>query len=363
MNKVITFLLLLSVVSGAFFMTRSFVSVSEDFQFNPGWTIKEFAERNNIKPGTVKKQLQDRLELLRELSGSTRLSELNISEDQFRKIISHSKLGDLPKSFLLKIVIWALGLCLIFWYGLTVKNKKWIGKIRFIIMIAVFLGLGFFAGPSPNPMESTVQIVKYFAGSETKYQYAVPIFIVFVVFSVIGPKFFCSWACPLGALQESVFNIPFLKNRKLRPPFIWSIIVRGILFVIALLWLLVFADYFHGRSVYRVVNYFNIFNPSRLNSVALYTLPLFLMASFFIFRPFCHWICPFGFVSWVLEKFSVGRVRVKKNLCIDCKLCIKSCPTDAMSGILDGQKKAFQADCWSCGKCISKCPEEAIIFK
>ncbi|MBN1913217.1 MAG: 4Fe-4S binding protein, partial [Candidatus Omnitrophica bacterium] len=161
----------------------------------------------------------------------------------------------------------------------------------------------------------------------------------------------------------SIFNIPVLKKRRLRIPFAWGMVSRVILFVMFLLGLSVFADYFNGRSLFHHVNYFNIFNPSRLTTAALYILPLLLVLSFFIFRPFCHWVCPFGLLSWILEKISLGRIRVDRKLCIDCKLCVKACPTYAMRGILDNQKKIFQADCWSCGKCVSSCPKDAIVFK
>jgi len=363
MRNTIVFILILSVVLGAFFITKTTVNNPANTQLNLNWTIKELGDRNDIKPGTIKKQLCDRLGIQKELYGSTRLSELNIWEDQLRAVVSPFKIGALPRFFLLKIIIWAIGLGLIFRYVLTARNKSRIDKTRVVIMAAVFIGFGFIAGPSPNPMESTVQLVKHFAGIETKYQYMVFLFLIFAVLSLIGPKFFCSWGCPLGALQESIFNIPILKKKRLRIPFAWGITSRVILFVMFLLGLLVFADYFNGRSIFRSVNYFNIFDPSRLSTVALYTLPLLLILSFFIFRPFCHWICPFGLLSWIFEKVSVARVRVERKLCIDCKLCVKVCPTDAMRGILGNQKKVFQADCWSCGKCISSCSQDAVIFK
>lgn len=363
MKKIIIFVLLLFAALGAFFIYGDIANKPASVQFDSGWTIKEYGERNDIKPGTIKKQLQDSFGIQQELYGSTRLNELDISDDQLREALNRSKTWALPRFFLFKIIIWAFGLWLIFRYVLTARNKKRIDTIRAIIMVFVFLALGFLTGPSPNPMESTVQLVKYLAGIETKYQYAALIFVIFALFSIVGPKFFCSWGCPLGALQESIFNIPFLKNKKLKIPFVWSMTVRVILFVVFLLGLLVFADYFHGRSIFHYVSYFNIFAPSGLSATALYALPLLLILSFFIFRPFCHWICPFGLISWVLEKVSISRIRVERDRCSDCNLCVKACPTDAMRGILDNQKKVFQADCWSCGKCISSCAKDAVVFK
>jgi len=361
MKTFVIWSILLSAVLGAFFIAQSTVKPPASIPFNPNWTIREFADRNDMKPGAVKRLLRERGTLRQELYGSTRLSELNLAEDQVRKALSRS--SDLPRFFVLKFGIWALGLGFILQYVLTVRNKTRIGRIRAAVLAVVVLGLGFLTGPSPNPMQSTVHLAKYLAGIAPLYRYAAFVFLIFAVFSVISPKLFCSWACPLGALQETVFNIPLLKRYKLRIPFAWGMATRIVVFVALLLGFFVFAGDLHGRSLLRPVNYFNVFEPSKLGSAALYTLPVLVLLSFFIFRPFCHWICPFGLLSWILEKVSVRRIVVDRDPCVDCRLCVKACPTDAMRGILDSQKRIFQADCWSCSKCVASCPHDAIQLK
>jgi polyferredoxin len=265
-----------------------------------------------------------------------------------------------PWIFILKIALWILILVLAFRFILRPGNRESFHKVRAIILVAVFLIFGFLWGASPDPMESVVQLVKSLAGLQPKYHFALGVFLIFAVLSVIGPKFFCSWGCPLGALQETVFNLPALKKKRIQTPFLPSMIVRGVLFIVFLLGVFAFDG---GRSIFRHVNYFRVFTPADLAPTALYTLPLLFIFSFFMFRPFCHWICPFGFTSWFLEKVSLSRIAIDKSKCIHCKLCVNACPTKAMGGILDGKKRLGQADCWSCGKCVSECPESAVIFK
>lgn len=364
MKKLLVFCLLLFTVLYAAFILKASLTVNADTKVDTNWSIKELADKNDIKPGEIKKQLAYSFDIKQELYGSTRLSQLKLSEQQLRDVVSRIRDKDLPWMFILKIVIWAFGLGLIWQFLLEGKNKKRIQSIRAVILLVVLFGGGFLLGPSPNPMESLVQLGKTFAGFEGSRQYAIGFFVIFIIFSVIGPKFFCSWACPLGALQESIYNIPGLIHRRFKIPFRFSIAIRGIVFIGFLLSLFVFSNFFHGRSFFQSVNYFGIFNPAQLSKAALYTLPVFLVLSFFTFRPFCHLICPFGFVSWFIEKITLKRISLdNKAKCVDCKLCVKVCPTGAMGDKLEGKNRMIQADCWSCGKCISACPQDIVVFK
>lgn len=360
MKKIFVYGLFALVLAGAFFIApwgRSNLSLDN---VGSQWTVKEFASYLDLKPGVIKNRISNDFDIKKEIYGSTRLSELGLSQKEIREFVSRVEGVNSPWIFILKIAIWVLILFVALRYVLTFGNRARIHKIRSIALVAVFLLFGFLWGASPNPMESVVQIVKSLAGLQPKYRFALGIFLIFAVLSVIGPKFFCSWGCPLGALQETVFNLPVLKKKRIQTPFLPSMVVRGILFAAFLAGFFLFDG---GRSIFRHINYFRIFTLSDLAPAALSTLPLLFILSFFMFRPFCHWICPFGFVSWFLEKVSLSRIAIDKSKCIHCKLCSKACPTKALGGILDGKNRLAQADCWSCGKCISECPESAVIFK
>jgi polyferredoxin len=360
MKRTLIYGLFVLALAGAFFIApwvRNDLSVDK---VDSQWTVKELAGYLDLKPGAIKNRISNDFDIKGEIYGSTRLSELGLSQKEIQRFVRRVEGESSPWLFILKIAIWVWVLAFALRYILTLRNRKHIHKIRVIVLADVFLIFGFLWGASPNPMESVVQLVKSLAGLQPNYHFALGVFLIFAVLSVIGPKFFCSWGCPLGALQETVFNLPVLKKKRLQAPFLPSMIVRAVLFISFLLGIFVFDG---GRSIFRHFNYFKVFTPSDLVSVALYTLPVLFVLSFFMFRPFCHWICPFGFISWFLEKVSLNRIVVDKKTCIDCKLCVKACPTKAMSGILDGKNRLVQADCWSCGKCVSECPESAVILK
>jgi formate hydrogenlyase subunit 6/NADH:ubiquinone oxidoreductase subunit I len=113
--------------------------------------------------------------------------------------------------------------------------------------------------------------------------------------------------------------------------------------------------------LYHHINYFKIYNWD-LASAALYSLPLVILASLFVYRPFCQLICPFGLYSWLLENAAINRIRILEERCIKCQSCVRNCPTQAMEGIYQAKRKHFLPDCWSCGVCTEVCPTNAIKY-
>jgi NAD-dependent dihydropyrimidine dehydrogenase PreA subunit len=249
---------------------------------------------------------------------------------------------------------------------LFIFNLKNIGKARAIVLICTVLIFGIAFGATPNPMESLVKVFKLFNKMEGEGKILISIFFIFTTFSLIGSKFICSWGCPIGALQECLFNVMGCRSKhSIRIPFWLYSMLRMFIFGVFLVLLFGFGDaVVYGIKdfvVYHHVNYFKIFNFHELAKIALYTLPVFIILSLFIFRPFCHCVCPFGLYSWLLENISINRIHIDTEKCIRCGKCVNVCPTSAMKDIYN-KKVYFLAECWSCGKCKDICPVGAITY-
>ncbi|HJH30424.1 MAG TPA: hypothetical protein C5S51_12200 [Methanosarcinaceae archaeon] len=54
-------------------------------------------------------------------------------------------------------------------------------------------------------------------------------------------------------------------------------------------------------------------------------------------------------------------VRVDRNKCNYCKICISKSPCPAIKPIL--KSDTVRPNCFSCGICIEACPEDALEFK
>jgi len=241
-------------------------------------------------------------------------------------------------------------------------RREWYPRTPYIVFLILSVTIaGFLLGKSPNPMEGAVKVFKSMIGLYPDPTAKVIGFIFFIVLAVVGNKMICGWACPFGALQELVYSIPVLgrtKQRKL--PFIVTNMVRAGLFAIMLLLLFGIIGGRQGTVIYHYVNPFNLFNLDFGTFSILLTVILSLLGSFIVYRPFCQVICPFGFISWITERFSIIRVQIDKDKCVECGLCVKTCPLEAAGDRL--YNKRLPADCFSCARCLNVCPVDAIRY-
>ncbi len=106
------------------------------------------------------------------------------------------------------------------------------------------------------------------------------------------------------------------------------------------------------------MNPFDLFNFDIETVSVGATIVVALVVSFGFYRPFCQFVCPFGFLSWLLERVSIFRVKIDRSRCTDCGACVSACPLDAAKDRVAG--KVFPADCFSCARCLNVCPVDAI---
>ena len=176
-----------------------------------------------------------------------------------------------------------------------------------------------------------------------------------VILTIIGNKLFCGWVCPIGALQEIFRRVPLPEKFKIKLPFKITNLIRISIFVIFVV--LIFTI---GLSIYDYINPFEFLH-WRFTLFATIILSITLIASLFIFRPFCYLICPLGLVTWLVEQLSLIKVKVNKDKCTNCDICIKKSPCPSVPSILNN--KRLRPDCHACGRWLEVCPENALKFK
>jgi NAD-dependent dihydropyrimidine dehydrogenase PreA subunit len=333
-------------------------------EFTVNMSIREIAPTL----GVTGKGLARELALPLEAPKKEPLSELGISQEQLdhatTHILSHHSTG--LKYYLFAAIV-LFGLVYLTRFGRPdnaniSERKLWYPRIPYITCLLVtVLVCGFVLGKSPNPMEGTVKVFKSMVGLYPSMISKLLALIFFVVLAIIGNKLICGWACPFGALQELIYSLPILRKiKRWKTPFGLTNTIRGGLFCVVLLFLFGIVGGRKGFVIYHYLNPFNLFNLDFDHWLILVTVVVSLTLAFFTYRPFCHLICPFGFVSWIAEQISLTRVRIDQEKCTDCGLCIKACPTEAAKDrVLD---KLFGADCFSCARCLNVCPQDAIRY-
>jgi len=80
-----------------------------------------------------------------------------------------------------------------------------------------------------------------------------------------------------------------------------------------------------------------------------------VLASIFIYRPFCTTLCPLGLIYGWMNKISLYQMEIDEEKCIECGKCQRTCKLD-----VDIYKNPTSTACIRCGDCKKACPTGAI---
>ncbi len=258
----------------------------------------------------------------------------------------------------LKFILWVAVLSVAF---LLIIRKKINRNARLILYISSVIIFGIILGSDPSPMGTVKDAIVLYGINRVVFPPRMIAFIVFMILVITANKFICSWGCQFGTLQDFIFRLnrnnrdTGALTRQFKPPFIISNTVR-ILFLV----LFTTAAFIWSIDLFHIIDPFKIFKPSVLNSAGIAFIAALLILSLFIYRPWCHFLCPFGLAGWLGEKISIFKIKVNYNTCIACNACSKACPSTVMEAILKRDK--IIPDCYSCGTCINACPTDSISF-
>ena len=292
----------------------------------------------------------------------TPVRELGISEAQLDDVLLHLQAEAANSFSFLKYWLWPpLLLFALWWLVRGGRGRRYPRAVHLTTLVLVVALFGFALGKAPNPMEGLVKLFKAEAGIYSDFGVKLALFGYFTALALVGNKLICGWGCPFGALQELVYSLPGLSRfRRRKLPFAWSNTLRTGLLLLFVLLIFGWVGGRRGMVLYHYLNPFNLFGfELGLWTVAV-SVVVFLLLSLVLYRPFCELVCPFGWWSWLLERFSLFGIRIDKGRCTDCGACDRACPLPAAAGRVAGA--ALPADCFSCGRCLDACRYEALSY-
>ncbi len=193
---------------------------------------------------------------------------------------------------------------------------------------------------------------------------------ILLLYGIMLGRTICGWLCPFGLIQELLYKIKTPKLKKSPITRILSylkyVILVFFVFIVPITYafrdtpLPAFCKYIcpagtleGGISLLaNKVNdsYFSMLGP--LFTWKFLLLVSIIVASIFIFRMFCRFICPLGALYGLFNKISFFGVKVDNHKCTNCGLCVNKCKLDI--------KTVGDAECINCGECVSVCPTNAI---
>ncbi|MFW6277031.1 MAG: 4Fe-4S binding protein, partial [Prolixibacteraceae bacterium] len=157
-------------------------------------------------------------------------------------------------------------------------------------------------------------------------------FVLPLIIALFYGRAFCGGACPLGAIQDAVVVKPIHLPK-------WLNKTLGLIPYVFLSLAVLFAATGTDFIICRYDPFIGIFRMD--GTFLLISLGVaFLLLGMFIGRPYCRFLCPYGvLLSW-MSRFSKKNVEITPAECINCKLCAKSCPFDAIEYPTDEKEVA-----------------------
>ncbi|MBF0183272.1 MAG: 4Fe-4S binding protein [Magnetococcales bacterium] len=201
--------------------------------------------------------------------------------------------------------------------------------------------------------------------------------LLVVILTLFLGRFFCSWICPLGILNQiishlftftrpaddykqnryqALFRVKYYLLAALLVMALFGVLQIGLLDPIAVLtrsfvtglWP---ALQWQGAGFYLTQPYF-------LGGAAIAVMLLaIVLANRFMTRFWCRVLCPLGALLGVLSWRPLLRIRRNVDRCTDCHKCLRYC-----QGGCDPDGALRVSECHLCMNCLEQCPEGALHF-
>ncbi len=197
------------------------------------------------------------------------------------------------------------------------------------------------------------------------------VFGIIILFGLILGRTICGFLCPMGLVQDLVYKIKSPKAKKSKITEILSYFKYVLLFAFVILipiaysktaTLPAFCQYVCPVGTLAGLGLLS--SPTNSGELAalgsLFTWKfclavLIVIGAIFVYRLFCRFLCPLGAIYSFFCKIAMLGIKLDKQKCIDCGLCIKTCKVDI--------RRVGDHECIQCGACISVCPTKAISWK
>lgn len=227
--------------------------------------------------------------------------------------------------------------------------------MRYLTLIASIAYLGFYEGSCVCPNGALQNIPLFLATSKASQIgiYLLEVSLLMMMVFWMG-NLYCGWVCQKGGIQEFLFrrslalHIPPALDRGLRN-------LRYLFLGIAV----AYPVFFHQKIFGKIDPFKVVFNLTG-TTLLVVILGAVLLASIFIYRPFCRYICPFGALLGIVN--SLGLFKLQFNgVCKGCSLCERTCSLQALKGCNGHEAPDLaRSVCIACMECVQACPKKVL---
>lgn len=209
---------------------------------------------------------------------------------------------------------------------------------------------------------------------------AVTLLLSWMIFTLIFGRFYCSWFCPMGVVQDIFSRLGRLTHRRRtsrpyryeRPRSKTRVAVLLAVVLSILLGLTVIPSLLDPYSAFGRIGS-ELLLPAwqwiagepvavagwMAFGIAALTLLTVGWFSFRSGRLICNSVCPVGTTLGLFSRFSLFHFDIDTDLCVNCRKCERACKSKCISmddHIVDGSR------CVNCFNCVAACDNNAITY-
>lgn len=197
--------------------------------------------------------------------------------------------------------------------------------------------------------------------------FRLPFYVIagILLFALLLGRIICGWLCPFGLFFDLLYKVPTTKQKKSALTAKLSYL-KYLIFAVCIVLIPAYLFFTKGQTFLAfceelcpngqlnatVMKLTNTGFAFLYSDTKLAIAVAVIIASVFIFRPFCRFFCPLGAFYGLFNKISIFAMQIDESKCIDCNACQRACPADC--------KKVGDAECVACGKCKKVCPTDAV---
>jgi polyferredoxin len=203
-------------------------------------------------------------------------------------------------------------------------------------------------------------------------------FVAPLVIALLWGRVFCTSGCPLGAIQHLIYKkkksykLPIKISRYLKIMPILILFATVYFSITGTIYLGCELDpykpiFFTGKAWFEqgiaLLTGFPMEHKLLLSFGILGWIYLFitLALGYWVERPFCRLLCPYSAILGLFSLVSLKPRTIDKAKCTSCNLCVKACPTQAITiSKKEEIQKVSNYDCIQCNRCSDRCKQDAI---